>query len=195
MAPGREAKSKQLIQVWFELPLHALHWTNWMKNDGSQSILELLDCWKICLRAPLLDLNFKTRWTKARWLRHERVFTRMQTTFKKTTASSKRSNSQVSNERKSNYYSYLMISSVKCVLPFGILLFSGCYWIYGLHHYFNWSLHVRQWNTEKVSFCFVWRVVQKSVKSLFATVDLSSEVKVKVKYNLRHGMLCLDHHQ
>ena len=30
-----------------------------------------------------------------------------------------------------------MISLVKCVLPFGILLFSGCYWIYGLHHYFN----------------------------------------------------------
>ena len=80
-----------------------------MKSDTSQSIVELLDCWKICLRAPLLVLNFKTRWTRERWLRHERVSTRMQTTFKKTTASSKRSNSQVSNERKSNWYSYLII--------------------------------------------------------------------------------------
>ena len=51
-------------------------------------------------RAPLLVLNLKTRWTRERWLRHERVSTRMQTTFKKTTASSKRSNSQVWNERK-----------------------------------------------------------------------------------------------
>ena len=184
MAPGREAKSKQLIQVGFQQPLHALHWRNWMKSDTSQSIVEVVDCWKICLIAPLLVLNFKTRWTRVRWLRHARVFTKMQTTFKKTTASSKRSNSQVSNERNWNSYTYLMISLVKCVLPFGILLFSGCYWIYGLHHYFNWYLHLRQWNKEKVSFCFVWRVVQKSVKSLFASkaVDLSSEVKWRL-YN------------
>ena len=94
-----------------------------LESGISQSIVELLDCWKICLRAPLLVLNFKTRWTRERWLRHERVSTRMQTTFKKTTASSKRSNSQVSNESQIHIVTWWFLQwSASCPLEFSFSL-------------------------------------------------------------------------
>ena len=174
-----------------------------MKSDTSQSIVELLDCWKICLRAPLLVLNFKTRWTRERWLRHERVSTRMQTTFKKTTASSKRSNSQVSNESQIHIVTWWFLQwSASCPLEFSFSLVAT-----GFTDFTITSIDLFTSDSEIqrkflfVLFCVSFKnrsnLFDVLSSSLFAskTVDLSSEVKVKVKYNLWHRILCLEQHQ
>ena len=66
----------------------------------------------------IFDLNFKNRSTKARWLRHERAFTRMQTMSTKTIASSNVSNSQVwlntENKNDNDFQSCVSCLSSSC---------------------------------------------------------------------------------
>ena len=96
---------------WFRLD-YSSHYTHCTGQVGERYFSKYCrTSWllKDLPKSSSVGLNCQTRWTRERWLRHARVSTRMQTTFKKTTASSKRSNSQVSNERKSNWYSYLIV--------------------------------------------------------------------------------------
>ena len=175
-----------------------------MKSDGSQSIVELLDCWKICLRAPLLVWivklggRGKDGWGTQGFLRECK-----QRSKKQPHPQSAQIHRFQMKESQINIVTWWFLQwSASCPLEFSFSLVAT-----GFTDFTITSIDIFTSDSEiKRKFLFVlFGVSFKNRSNLFdvlssslfasKTVDLSSEVKVKVKYNLWHRILCLEQHQ